>query len=157
MKKAITFLPFQAKWGTGIQVLVLSLVAILPSLAYSQNADVRQEIGDLSAIDWKNVPAFEAAIAQEDARIDGYLAAPGLSSEDRALYLSYQRMLDLVLSNAQANKPLDEAVYDSYEQVLKESLVDPDLKPAPQGLLITFVPGLIEVLTVAPEADASGQ
>jgi hypothetical protein len=66
-------------------------------------------------------------------------------------------MLDLVLSNAQANKPLDEAVYDSYEQVLKESLVDSDLKPAPQGLLITFVPGLIEVLTVAPEADASGQ
>lgn len=157
MKKAITFLPFQAKWVTGIQVLMLSLVAILPSLAYSQNADVRQEIGDLSAIDWKNVPAFEAAIAQEDARMDGYLAAPGLSSEDRALYLSYQRMLELVISNVQSSKPLDEAVYDSYEQVLEESRINPDLKAAPSGLLITYIPGLIEVLTEVPQADASGQ
>ena len=157
MKKAITFLPFQAKWRTGIQVLMLFLSAVLPSLVYGQNADVRQEIGDLSAIQWKNVPAFEAAVAQEDSKIDGYLAAPNLPAEDRALYLSYQRMLELVMSNVQLSKPLDEAVYDSYAQVLEESQINPDFKPAPQGLLITFVPGLIEVLTEVPQADASGQ
>lgn len=157
MKKAITFLPFQAKWRTGIQVLMLFLSAILPSLVYGQNADVRQEIGDLSAIQWKNATAFEAAIAQEDAKMDDYLAAPNLPEGDRALYLSYQRMLELVMSNVQSSKPLDEAVYDSYEQVLEESRINPDLKPAPSGLLITYIPGLIEVLTAVPQADASGQ
>ena len=74
--------------------------------------------------------------------------------DEKATFLAYQRLLNYIQSNLQAGKTPQEAIMLSYEQVVAEAPKDADLAYMPEGLLASFVPGLVEAFTEAPVPQA---
>ena len=74
------------------------------------------------------------------------LSRASLASDEQALYKAYQRLLTHLQAEIQAGHPLDAAIVKAYEIVLSDAANDPEIKNLPEGHLITFVPGLLEVL-----------
>ncbi len=99
---------------------------------------------------------MDAVLAAEHERIDLALTHPAMGDEERALFLAYRRLLNYFQA-AMANAPVQEALVASYEKVLVEAADDKDISAMPAGLLITFIPGLVESLAEAPQIDLSGQ
>lgn len=126
------------------------LFACICSTASGQTG-AGKDLGDFSAITWKATADLNAALSDEQARANLALTAPGMPLEEKALFLSYKRMLSYIQADLQAGKPADEAIVSSYEQVLNEAPKDVDLAYLPDGLLATFVPGLVESLAASPK------
>jgi len=137
-------------------VFAMSVVVFFSAGAFGQGNNIKEEIGDLSLIVWKAPAGIDAVVADENAKLSVAFSQPDLQVHDRALLTAYQRMLTYVQAAVQSSKPVDEAIYESYEKVLTEAPADKNLAPMPEGLLITFIPGLVEALTVVPVPDASG-
>ena len=84
--------------------------------------------------------------------MDVMLAAPGLPLADRALFLSYQRLLDYLQADIQAGTPVDESLVKNFDKVVAGAPQDPVLKFLPPNALTTMLPGLLEALIGVPEA-----
>lgn len=125
--------------------------ALFCTSAFSQT-NLQQDVGDLSAIVWKHTLQLNQSLAQERDRMDVALTQPDLTDADRSLYLSYKRLVNYVEVDILASKPVNEAIATNYEKVLAEAPNDPDLKFLPDGVLATYLPGLIEALTEVPVA-----
>ncbi len=134
----------------------LGFFLVFSGLSLAQGLSPREEIGDLSHIFWKEPSGLEAVLAAEHARIDLALTHPAMGDEERALFLAYRRLLNY-LQASMSNMPVQEALVESYEKVLAEAADDKDISAMPAGLLIAFIPGLVESLAEAPQIDISGQ
>jgi|GEM_PF-1548286 len=156
MKKTVTSLSFSAKRMTGRLVFAMLSFVFFTATAFGQSNNFKEEIGDLSLIVWKAPAGIDAVVADENAKLAVSLGQPDLQDHDRALFLAYQRLLTYVQSAVQNSTPVDEAIYLSYEKVLTEAPADKYLASMPNGLLVTFIPGLVEALTVVQVPDASG-
>ncbi len=150
MKGIITSLQHLLQFS-GKSILSMLFFACICSVASGQTGAAK-DLGDLSDIDWKANADLGSAISVEQAKADLALTAPNMPLNEKALFLSYKRLLTYIQANLQAGKPAEEAIALSYEQVLGEAPKDPDLAFLPDGLLATFVPGLIESFTVSPKA-----
>ena len=136
-----------------VKSLSLLLVTMLVAVqGFSQNATTEQQLGDLSSVKWKTTSDIGSAIEQEQAKMLLAMSAPDQAEDEKAMYHSYDRLLGYVLVELQADKPVDEAIKSSYEKVLLEAETDIELKQMPLGILATFIPGLIEVLTEVQQA-----
>lgn len=155
MKKTVTLLSFSAKQVMGRLVIAALLFMLFQAAGFSQSKNFKEEIGDLSLVMWKAPAGIDAAVADENARLAVSLGQPDLQDHDRALFLAYQRMLTYLQSAVQSSTPVDEAIYQSYEKVMLEAPADKSLAPMPEGVLVTFIPGLVELLTVVPVPDAT--
>ncbi|MEQ1744257.1 MAG: hypothetical protein ABMA02_02445 [Saprospiraceae bacterium] len=153
MKKTVTLLTFSAKWTMLRAVLLVLVSTFFCSLAGAQGIDLKTEIGDLTAIVWKPTSGIELVVADETAKMDIALSPTDLEARDQALYRSYQRLLGHILTAVQGGKPVDEAIYIGYEKVLEDINKVPGLQEIPEGVLITYIPGLVESLT---EPNISG-
>lgn len=132
--------------------MLLVLGLLFTTSVLSQKADGLQELGNLTGQDWKPTPDLNTAIATEQAKIDGMLAAPALPAADRSLFLCYQRMLSYVQAEIMGGNAVDAAILTSYEKVLVDAATEPDLKQLPPHGLSAMVPELLEALTVLPVA-----
>lgn len=157
MKKTVTSLFIFANETLGKILLPVLFCFSLTSVAFGQGLDHWKEIGDFSNNVWKTPAGIEASISQEHARMDLALTQPDIQDADRAMYLSYKRMLDYSQVNIQAGKPVDEAIFESYDKVLAEIPADKALSHIPEGILVTFIPVLVEALTEVPTPVLSGQ
>lgn len=113
-------------------------------------------IGDYSKVVWRPITDMTSVIAQEDTRMDAYLATPDLQDSDRAIYIAYKRMLAYTQALIQDNKPVDEAIFEGYEKVIAEAPGDKYLAFLPEGLLMTYIPVLVEALAEVPVPELSG-
>jgi len=154
MKKTVTSLSFSAKRMMSRLVFAMLTFVFFTATAFGQNNNFREEIGDLSSIRWKTPVGIDAVVADENAKIAVSLSQSDLQDHDRALFLAYQRMLTYLQAAVQNNLPVDESIYQSYEKVILEAPADPALAPMPTGMLVTFVPGLVESLAEVPVLDA---
>lgn len=134
-----------------MQVFCKGLLAVLFTVLFCGNAfgqtGTSTDLGDLSSTDWKDAPAVISTLDQEQVKIAQTLSVPTLQKDEKALFMAYQRMLTYVQANMQAGKQMHESIAAAYDQVLAEAPKDPDLAFMPDGALIAFVPGLVEVLT----------
>ncbi len=156
MKKIVTSLSSFATKAAGIPALCTLFFLFLVASISAQSVD-HAEIGDYSKVVWRPLAGLNAVIAQEDARLDGFLATPDLQERDRAIYTAYKRMLAYTQVLIQDSKPVDEAIFEGYEKVLAEAPNDKQLELLPEGLLMTFIPVLVEVLAEPQVPDMSGQ
>lgn len=156
MKKTVTSFLLSANWITGRILLGLLVLAVCPTGANSQSTGDQMGLGDLSGINWKQAPELNAVLASEQAKMGLALTEPQLTPDDRALFLSYQRMLAYMADDVQAGNPIEEALPRNYEKVLTEAPAIPDLKHLNPDVFITFMPGLIEALAEVP-VPAFGQ
>jgi len=138
-----------------LQFVGKSMFVMLFCACFTSNASAQtsaaSDLGDLSAVNWKATADLNLSIAVEQAKANLALSAPSMQLDEKALYLSYTRMLNYIQTNLQAGKTADEAIALSYEQVLSEAPKDADLTYLPDGLLATFVPSLVETFTVSPK------
>lgn len=155
MKRTFTSRPFLAKQMIIKTTLLLFCAVFAVFTAFGQTTP-SQDVGDLSGMVWKSAANVNQAIAQEQAKMDVALTAPGMSLDERALFLSYRRLVSYIQTDVQGGMPVQEAVVTNYEKVLAEAPADPDLKHLPPGLLRTFLPGLIEILQETPTPQALG-
>jgi hypothetical protein len=125
---------------------------LLAIQGFSQNATTEQPFGDLSSVKWKTTSDIGSAIEQEQAKMSLAMSAPDLAEDENAVYHSYDRLLGYVLVELQDNKPVEEAILTAYDKVIVESETDIALKQLPSGILATYIPGLIEVLTEVQQA-----
>ena len=149
MKRNATSLSLSVNWMASKVFFTLLFSALFCTSVFSQNSP-QQDVGDLSAIVWKHAPELNQSLAQERDRMDVALTQPDLTDADRSLYLSYKRLVDYVEADILASKPVNEAIATNYEKVLTEAPNDADLKFLPDGVLMTYLPGLIEALTEVP-------
>ena len=140
----------------GKTMLALLCFALVSLSAFGQNSDPKQDIGNLTGIVWKAAPGVSDVVAQEQSKMDLALTTPGMPLDERALFLSYRRLVTYIQADFQGGMPVDDALVTNYEKVLTEAPSDPDLKHLPPGLLRTFIPGLIEALTEVPQPQALG-
>ncbi len=147
MTRKVTSRSFAAGWFVNQAMLVLLISIFFCSAAFSQNAGIQQELGDLSSISWKSQSDLNAAIAHEQAKMDVMLAAPNLPLTDRSIFLCYQRLAGYVQADVQAGTPVHDAIENNYVKVLKEATLEPDLKHLPDHSLSALIPGLVEALT----------
>ncbi len=145
-----TSLSFSLKRVVGKGILLLVGSIFVCTLVSGQKMTPAQDVGDLSAIVWKPATDFNQSLAMERSRMDLALTTPGLPASDRSLYLSYHRLLDYIQSDVQAGTTAAEAITNNYVKVLQEAPSDQDLKDLPDGMLQTYLPGLIEALTEVP-------
>lgn len=130
--------------------LVVIVLVFFSALAFGQNADPKQDLGDLSSIVWKSSPALTDALGEERVKTDITLAAPGLPDVDRSIFLSYRLLLDYIQAEIQGGKAVADAVAESYEKVLSEAPENPGLKLLPAEGLLNQIPTLIEALAETP-------
>jgi hypothetical protein len=156
MKKSPTLRSRCARFLCCKALCSLGFFLAFSGLSSAQGLSPREEIGDLSHILWKEPVGLDAVLAAEHERIDLALTHPAMGDEERALFLAYRRLLNYFQA-AMANAPVQEALVASYEKVLAEAADDKDISAMPAGLLITFIPGLVESLAEAPQIDLSGQ
>jgi hypothetical protein len=132
----------------GIVLALLVLFCCFP--AFSQNSGAAQDLGDLSEVKWKVAADVNTTLAVEQAKMTLALSSPTVADDEKALFKGYQRLLNYIQAEMLSGKPLDEAIMVAYDQVLAEAPKDTDLSLMPSGLLMTYVPGLVEALTFAP-------
>jgi len=135
-----------------VKLIVFSLLFTglsIFSFSDMQAQSVTIDLSYLSSVLWKTNVELNASLVQERSKMDVVLSLPDLQSADRSLFLAYQRLLDYILEDIQANMPVAEAIKTNYEKVLTEAPKDPDLSKMPDGILGTFIPGLVETLTQA--------
>jgi len=157
MKKTVTCLSIFAREVTCKLVLSAFFCLVFSGVAFSQGLDHWKEIGDFSHNFWKPAAGIDASMVQEHARMDLALTQVDIQDVDRAIYLSYKRMLDYTQIAVQSGKAVDVSIFESYEKVLAEAPTDKLLSPLPEGILMTFIPVLVEALTEVPVPDVSGQ
>ena len=157
MKEILTSPVQAAKWILGKGVLALVFSTLFCAAAFGQKSSSDLGIGDISSTNWKAQSALEASIAQEKSKTDLVLASPDLPQTDRALFLSYQRLLDYLNTDLQSGKPVHEAIEGEYKKVVEEVLADPVLKNMSPDGLRALLPGLIEALTELPQAAPLNQ
>jgi hypothetical protein len=157
MKKTVTCLSIFAREAMAKLVLPVLFCVVFSGVAFSQGLDQWKEIGDFSQNVWKPAVGMDASMAQEHARMDLALTQVDIQDVDRAIYLSYKRMLDYTQIAIQSGKAVDVSIFESYEKVLDEAPTDKLLSPLPEGILVTFIPVLVEVLTEVPVPELSGQ
>lgn len=149
MKRIFSALHLSRKRALIHGVFALFCSAIFCTVANGQGLGTAQEIGDLSGKTWKSAIDFNETLASERARMDVMLAAPNLQQSDRALFQSYQRLIDYVQADAQAGIPVGDAILKNYEKILAGAPLDQNLKDLPPNSFGPLVSGLVEVLTVA--------
>lgn len=125
--------------------------------AQGQSGSIREELGYLSQVTWQSPADAVSAMNAERARYNAALAWPALPSVDKAIYKAYLRLLDYTEVLLQNGKTLDEAIVEAYEKVMAEAPADPELKEMPEGILFTYIPGLVELLTEVHIPQLSGQ
>ena len=152
MKRFFTSLTFSMKRTVSTGMLAFLCFAFFSTVAVGQNAGAAQEIGDLSGTTWKSSVDLNEALVSERAKMDVMLAAPGLPLADRALFLSYQRLLDYLQADIQAGTPVNESLVKNFDKVVAGAPYDPDLKYLPLNGMTTLLPGLLEALTGVPAA-----
>lgn len=154
MKGTATFLSsakrLSVKW-----CLSLMTVALFSIPVFSQTVTPEQEVGDLSKIKWVDNSSIAPVLNQEKTRMDVALSPATVAPDEAALYKAYKRMLDYLNTNLQAGKAVDASILEAYEKVLAEAGSDPELKYMPQGVLATYIPGLVEILTVPIKAETA--
>lgn len=134
-----------------VKNILLMLVMLFCGLtAYSQTPSVVEQIGDISNNKWKTAADLNLSLAGEDAKMVLLLNNPSLMEADKAVYKAYQRLLGYIQSDLQAGKTVDQAIIGSYEKVLVDVVADPELKYMPEGLLLSYIPGLVETLNEVP-------
>lgn len=134
-----------------VKNILLMLVMLFCGLTvYSQTPSVVEQIGDISTNKWKSAADLNLSLAGEDAKMVLLLNNPSLIEPEKALFKAYQRLLGYIQSDLQTGKPVDQAIIGSYEKVLVDAVVDPELKNMPEGLLLSYIPGLIETLNEVP-------
>lgn len=137
-----------------VQILSKGLLALLVSAFFYSTAsgqnDTGTDLGYLSSTNWKTVPNLNISIAQEQSKVALTLSAPNMPLDEKALFLSYQRMLTYIQTNLQAGNSAHEAIKISYAQVLAEAPKDPALSYLTEGMLAIFLPALVESLTQTP-------
>lgn len=153
MKMKVTYFPLEAK----VSVLSLLFCFFLGWNAQAQSGSVREELGYLSNVAWREPADALLVMNAERDRYQTALAWPDIPSVDKAVYTAYLRLMDYVEIALQGGKTLDEAILESYEKVVAEAPADPDLKEMPDGILFTFIPGLVEALTEPHVPQLSGQ
>jgi len=152
MKRFFTSLTFSMKRTVSTGMLAFLCFAFFSTVAVGQNASAAQEIGDLSGTTWKSSVDLNEALVSERSKMDVMLAAPGLPLADRALFLSYQRLLDYLQVDIQAGNPVDQSLVKNFDKVVAGAPYDPDLKYLPLNGMTTLLPGLLEALTGVPAA-----
>ncbi len=141
MKKTLTSLSFLAKQAISKGVLILLVAVFFAVPVFSQ------DLNDLNGVTWKTTADLSASLAQESAQTDVTLAQPGLPAVDQAIFKAYKRLLGYVQSDLQANVPVADAIVKNYEKVIAEAPKDADLAEMPEGVLATYLSGLVEALS----------
>lgn len=157
MKRNFTSRAVSVKWAFSKSLLALSFCAFFCAAAFGQSAGQVVELGDLSAVNWKSAADFDQTILQETARMDAVLAPAGVQAADRALFLSYKRLVTYIQSDVLAGRSVGEVFIKRYQQVMAEAPQDPDMKHLLPGTLEGLLPGLVEVLMATPELFNGGQ
>lgn len=154
MKKKITCISGRVK----ACVLLLSCLIFLDwRVQAQQTSSVREALSYLSEVAWREPTDALSVMNAERARYQLALAWPEIPSVDKAIYKAYLRLLDYIELALQNGKTMEEAILESYQKVVAEAPADPDLKEMPEGILFTFIPGLVEALTEVPIPQLSGQ
>ncbi len=158
MKVKFTCFSSQAKLCA--LILVGCFFPMTSTLAQSSSSTVREDLGGLRDIVWREPLDAASVIDAERSRYGSFLSAfwpSGIPSADQALFKAYIRLLNYVEQALQGGKALDDAIVESYEKVIGEAPADPELKEMPEGILFTYLPGLIEALTEVQQPQLSGQ
>lgn len=149
MKRTFTSLSFSVKQAVSQRIFALLCAAFFCIPAFGQNNGPIEDFSYLTTVVWKPNVDLDASLVQERSRMDVALSQPGLQDGDRSLFMAYQRLLDYIQADM-GSKPVPEAITTNYEKVLTEAPGDPDLKSLPDGILGTYLPGLVELLTKVP-------
>ena len=157
MEKKVTSLFFTVRRFSGRRLfLFLTVLLLFSAGVFAQSTGDQMGFGDLSDINWKAASELNQTLADEHAKMDLALTQPQLPDSDRALFLSYKRLLDYMELDIQAGKPVEELLPQNYEKVVLEAPKDPVLKHLNTDVFITLMPGLIEALAEVP-VPAFGQ
>ena len=141
-------------------ILLGCLFQMASTLAQSSSSTVREDLGGLRDIAWREPSDAVSVIDAERDRYRNFLSASwpgGIPGADQALFKAYIKLLDYVEQALQGGKTLDDAIVESYEKVMTEAPTDPELKEMPEGILFTYLPGLVEALTEVQQPQLSGQ
>jgi hypothetical protein len=150
MKKTSTEFTFFMKSGVVRALTATAFFLFLGAISFAQQSGAREQIGDLSHLSWKSPSGIDATVQAEISRMDEVLSQPDVQEQDRALFQSYKRMVNYIHQGIQGGKSVGEAIYESYEKVLAEALIDPELKQMPEGTLMNLMPTLVESFIVVP-------
>lgn len=150
MEKSFTSHTISVKNALGKGFLLLTFSAFFCINAMGQSTGSLVELGNLPGVNWKSLADFDQTISQENAKMDLALSPTDLQPADRALYLSYKRLMAYLQSDVQAGQKVGDVFLKRYEQVLEEAPQDPDMKYLLTGTLEGMLPGLVEALTAAP-------
>ncbi len=83
--------------------------------------------------------------------MEAALATPGLQSADRSLFLAYERLLQYIKLDIQGGRPVGEAILADLKRIIAEAPKDTDLANMPDGIIGTYIPGLVEILQEQPK------
>lgn len=147
MKRIFTSPAISTKRALRSGLFALLCSVFCTAAVLGQHASATQEIGNLAGTTWKSATDLSDAFTSERAKMDVMLAAPGLPQADRALFLSYKRLLDYLEADVQAGNPLEESLVKNFDKVVAGASHDADLKHLPENGLTTLLPGLLEALT----------
>jgi hypothetical protein len=100
---------------------------------------------------WKSQGDASNIISQEVAQKNQVLASPNLPHEDRILFTSYVRVLELTNVDLQNSKPVSESLMLAFKQVVVASTTDPVTKGLVSTQLADLMIPLIEHLSALPQ------
>jgi hypothetical protein len=125
-------------------------ILISANTIFAQNKG--EEIGDLSGITWKDTDLVNVVLLEEEVKIGQSLSTPNLQDVDKAMYIAYKRLLEYIKSSP-SDLGLEKAIEDSHARVLKEALIDQDIKQMPLDGFSVLVSVLVESLQYVPQAQ----
>jgi hypothetical protein len=141
-----------------LQANVLFRLVAFMTILISANTMFAQskggEIGDLSSITWKDADLANTTLLEEEVKIGQSLSTPNLQDVDKAMYIAYKRLLEYIKGSA-SDLGLGKAIEDAHVRVLKEALIDQDIKQMPLDGFSVLVSGLVESLQYVPQAQRS--
>ena len=141
-----------------LQANVLFRLVAFMTILISANTMFAQskggEIGDLSSITWKDTDLANTTLLEEEVKIDQSLSTPNLQDADKAMYIAYKRLLEYIKGSA-SDMGLGKAIEEAHVRVLKEALIDQDIKQMPLDGFSVLVSVLVESLQYVPQAQRS--
>jgi hypothetical protein len=132
------------------RLVAFMTILISANTIFAQNKG--EEIGDLSGITWKDTDLVNVVLLEEEVKIGQSLSTPNLQDVDKAMYIAYKRLLEYIKSSP-SDLGLEKAIEDSHARVLKEALIDQDIKQMPLDGFSVLVSVLVESLQYVPQAQ----
>lgn len=134
------------------RLVAFMTILISANTIFAQNKG--EEIGDLSGITWKDTDAVNVVLLEEEVKIGQSISTPNLQDVDKAMYIAYKRLLDYI-KGSPSDLGLEKAIEDAHARVLKEALIDQDIKQMPLDGFSALVSVLVESLQYAPQVQSS--